>query len=840
MGPLGRFWQYVGLVLLGCWTVEGRAHAVDVLVIFPEGAPLAGDEIPMDVLIHEQGKPVMDWAPEIMVSAGTLVAKGGREREGVWSFRYQAPSRPQAVPIEIRVNGSSYPSSIPVSAELSPLIDSGPIQTGRAGQERALTFQIGHTEPGAKSHLVVGTPEGVVRAVRASEMGVEVDWMPGGDPFPRAIPLGFRDKRQPGTPPAWTVAYLKSYPTLPIRTEAETRVLVKVGGRSYGPIRADANGLAEVKVEVRPGEEVAEVVLTDRLGNVQETAIRLGGDPRPSLVALAEGIGALGERRSVVHVFAIRPDGKAWRGKAPACKTSLGQDLTGVSSGAGAWRFFLPRAPEGAFFDIRVDCALGGQAQTSIRVPVEGSLASVLRLRAYPSELLADMPVTQVEAFLENQAGERLPAESIQLNAQIGHVERLDDESGSASVRGIYNGEAAVAAGEDVLRATWELPQGEGGVWFLVPAGECQEGKDHCLVRARVMDRLGRPLPGIEVNFEAHGEAVVMRSDSRGWASTSLSRGEVDTVFVATMRAGTVEREFALFLGEQQGPLAQDADLSAEIKIQIRAGSVRNVFLNVEPNPMMAGRDVNARIRLKLVDKDGNTVEDDSKEVHATEGVLTRPRLRGGEYESTWAPRPGMARGTVQITATSGTGLFVDTATELEVIPRPIHWAASLEGGWLWGADSISSPWLGLSLDRKLEVAERSLYARFELGHYRIITEGQDTQTGSNVRMEWSLMPVGVGVLARQERGRLGTWIGGSMKMVPYRMGLSFGDESAIPGGRYIAPGGCLFMGAGLRFLSTELYSQVTYELVSLTGDEVGVSGPGGGASIRAGYRFLF
>ena len=39
-------------------------------------------------------------------------------------------------------------------------------------------------------------------------------------------------------------------------------------------------------------------------------------------------------------------------------------------------------------------------------------------------------------------------------------------------------------------------------------------------------------------------------------------------------------------------------------------------------------------------------------------------------------------------------------------------------------------------------------------------------------------MPVGVGVLARQERGRLGTWIGGLMKMVPYRMGLSFGDES--------------------------------------------------------------
>ena len=110
----------------------------------------------------------------------------------------------------IRVNGSSYPSSIPVSAELSPLIDSGPIQTGRAGQERALTFQIGHTEPGAKSHLVALNSGRRGPCCACFRNGRRGGLMPGGDPFPRATSP--RVSRQGGSQarhPVWT-AYLKS------------------------------------------------------------------------------------------------------------------------------------------------------------------------------------------------------------------------------------------------------------------------------------------------------------------------------------------------------------------------------------------------------------------------------------------------------------------------------------------------------------------------------------------------------------------------------------------------------------------------------------------------------
>ena len=158
---------------------------------------------------------------------------------------------------------------------------------------------------------------------------------------------------------------------------------------------------------------------------------------------------------------------------------------------------------------------LGGQAQTSIRVPVEGSLASVLRLRAHSSELLADMPVTQAE-FLENQAGERLPAESIQLNAQL-DVERLDDESGSASVRGIYTGGRGRGLYETFYGRRGSRPRRRGAV-SRASWGMPRSVREDRLVRAWPRTDWGAPLPGIEArDFEAHGEVRVMRSDSRGW-----------------------------------------------------------------------------------------------------------------------------------------------------------------------------------------------------------------------------------------------------------------------------------------------------------------------------------
>jgi hypothetical protein len=816
------------------------AGAAESLLSFPEGPPTTGEEVPLEVILYEDGQRLEGGAPDLVVEAGEILSHEGMRGSGVWRYRYLAPDTPQAVDLRVTHGSEEHLLSIPVSKELPPALDSGPIRTGRAGQTAPIRFEVGGIEPSLAEHIQVAVPEGEVLSVAGAGEKIEVLWRPGPDRFPRAIPIGFRDARQPGAAPSWTVAFLRASVTIPVRTDPGNQVDVEISGRHYGPFVADATGLASAKVQVRPGEEVAKLTLRDDLANTQRSSLSLGGDPSPGIVAIAEGVGVAGEKLSTIHVFAIRADGRAWRGEAPACQTSLGRDLRAIPSGAGAWRYLIPQVPTGSFFDIRVDCVLGARARTSIRVPVESPPASALQLRVYPGEISADRPVAQVEAFLERGSGERVPSMGIELEAELGSVQIMEDESGPAATRGIYAGEAAVAAGGDTIRARWNLPKGSGGAWSLTAAGSCGKGEAHCLVRARASDRLGRPLQGVSVDFHSGGTQLTSITGDSGWASASLSVPAPDDPFVCVLRTGTVEREIVLFEGESTGAEPDAPDLVDEFIVGIRSGRVRNVSLLAEPNPMYAGRDVNARIRLRLVDADGAPVQDETMEIRATEGVITKPRYRGGAYEATWAPRPGMARGTVQITATSGDELFVDTTTELEVSPRPMNTGIGMEGGWIWGADGISSPWLAVHMDRRAAGVERPIFGRFELGAYQLDSIGIDEEADQIITVELDTLPIGMGLLYRQEQGRVSTWLGGSLRVLPYRIQVYFADQQPISQRGVAPPGGSLYAGAGWRLLSSELYAQLSYELLSMPGPEVGFTGSIGGVSIRTGYKILF
>ena len=182
----------------------------------------------------------------------------------------------------------------------------------------------------------------------------------------------------------------------------------------------------------------------------------------------------------------------------------------------------------------------------------------------------------------------------------------------------------------------------------------------------------------------------------------------------------------------------------------------------------------------------------------------------------------------------------MDTATEVEVRPRPMDTGIGMEGGWIWGADGISSAWLGAHIDRRPPGVELPIFGRLEFGKYGIQSTGEDDETGGTVSVELDTVPIGLGILYRQEQGRLSTWLGGSLRIVPYVIQIYFTDQPMIHHRGLAPPGGNLFAGAGWRLLSSELYAQMSYELLSIPGQEVGYTGPIGGVSLRSGYRVLF
>ena len=69
MPRLFRSW----LIWWWCFLSPSAAVAVEVTVVFPEGPPTVGDEIPLEIVLHDAAGPVTGQAPELIVAAGRVV-----------------------------------------------------------------------------------------------------------------------------------------------------------------------------------------------------------------------------------------------------------------------------------------------------------------------------------------------------------------------------------------------------------------------------------------------------------------------------------------------------------------------------------------------------------------------------------------------------------------------------------------------------------------------------------------------------------------------------------------------------------------------------------------------
>ncbi|MDP6934724.1 MAG: hypothetical protein QGG40_17520, partial [Myxococcota bacterium] len=472
VGGLGAFF----LLVIGTVPIrEAEASGAEdgVWLYAPEGDPFPGEVIPLEV--HLDGH-AGDLEPALMARQGVVELVEGKTAQGTWGYRYRAPTEP-GVPMDfvVAIGDRELEFSMNLASALHPAIEVEELIEAMVRPKEAISIPVtahpGFGEKGKgvaldSSSLDFVVAEGEVVGVREEGEQIFVEWMPDDDPFPRAVPIGIQDRRFPRRPPSWTVVRLRAFPRIPVQTEPGTEVRVRIGIRRYGPFVADESGIAITRVEVLPGEERAEVVLVDSVGNEQRSAIALGGNPHPSLVGMVDGPLVSGRRPPVVNLLAVHASGRAWKGTPPTCMTSLGEDAEPVSGEQGRWRVYLPHRPDKSFFDLRVDCDLGSSATTSIRVPVEAAVPARLVLQTYPQELSTDLPLAQVQVTLENHHGDRLPVQDISLEATHGSLS-VDTESDPAVLRADYLGDQAAPFGGDVVTASWNAAEGEGGVWDL-------------------------------------------------------------------------------------------------------------------------------------------------------------------------------------------------------------------------------------------------------------------------------------------------------------------------------------------------------------------------------------
>jgi len=539
-------------------------------------------------------------------------------------------------------------------------------------------------------HVAVGA--GVVRGVREVPGGLEVTLEPGESPFPRYVPVGLLDARRDAAP-AWSGLRIATRPRVALQTEPGTTLRLSVGGRDYGPFRADSSGVVSAVVDQYPGEMVAQAVLTDDLGNETSTSLPLSSHTTPALIGLPSGPIVPGQAPPVVWLRGFHGDGHPWEGSAPACRTPSVGDLEVHPIGRGAWMLPLTELKAVEAVDVRVQCTLGGAAESVVRVPLAEGVATRLRLRLWPEELSRDFPVAEVQVVLEDARGERVPVDGVTITAERGEV-TLDPPEGYTA-RGEYRGEDAVEAGGDVLVATWSPPPGDG--WpQRIEVGHGPVSGGTLAVYGRALDAHGRPIPGVELALSAGGDPVVAVAGDDGWATAEVPLASAGAWVVTARSAHRTSRMVALAGGAPSGGPGIPA-VSLEHDVAITAGRTADVYVTVDPPILYTGANAIAEVRVTVVDRSGNPVLDADVDLTASEGTLGPVfPTSDGRYRAEYTPPPGERPREVVLTARAESA---SSTTRLLLEPRPIERAIGIAFGGITNFGAIASPYLSVDLD---------------------------------------------------------------------------------------------------------------------------------------------
>ena len=679
--------------------------------------------------------------------------------------------------------------------------------------------------------LRVGFAEGEILAVHVDreQQRIRVEWQPGPAPFARTVPVLVADAAHPGHLPARTTVQVRARPTIPITTQPGVAVTATVGGRTHGPFVAGASGQAEVTVEVRPGEQLAKLDLLDPEGGQSTTTLSLAGDPRPGLAAVWDGRAAGGPAAPSVLISAVRDDGRPWRGEPPRCTSSLGAALHLTPLAEGLWRASpgLP-AVEGPEY-VRVDCDLALRAQATVRLPTLARRPAAVHLIASPPQLSSAAPRAVVRAWLESAGGDRLPPDSIELDADLGSI--VDVGTADSVLRATFDGTAAVPVETAHLSARHQGIPGIGRAREL--RLRCTADDQGASIWATVADERGRVLPGAPLQLNVGATTLDAAADAKGAVATKLPGILAGTVVTASSAAAPAVRTLCV-----PGPPEAPPTIDAHLTLPITQGQVREVFLTTTPRVLELSPDATARVSLRLVDGGGNPVTTEDVDVTASTGTVGELRQRpDGSLNAVFVPDPTAGLVPVVITARSPQGSFATTSTELELAPAGTRWWPGIQLGYLTGLSGASSPYVGLNLGYALESLDDRVHIRGSVAGYRLQASVPDPDAQQAVQLRLSALTVGLGADLRAERFRFATWTGASLVLAPTRLQVTYGTTDTVDGLSLSPPGVELRIGGGWALRSGELTAELGWLFLSAGTSDLGWQGSLGGLLATVGYR---
>ena len=313
---------------------------------------------------------------------------------------------------------------------------------------------------------------------------------------------------------AWARTALHASATVELRSDPQVQVSVKVGDRTFGPVRTDKRGKAALAVIVPPGVSRAISTATDAHGNERVESISLDVPEITPLLAVCPAEDA----RDFV-VLAARPDGE------PATRLPLRAQATTIGTGEisepepGVYRTALV-IPNGvqAGERARLSAALAGKPSAAVSCELAVPLERPQRLTVELSRarfVASETEAIRVRVVPEYVGVREKAAFTLGFKVDFGELSQtrvsarepleltwqLPQQLGARS-------EARLSLSGD-LRRTLIVPLQAAAIEALdaqaAPARLPADGHSAARLRVTVRDRFGNPVRGAQLSATARG-----------------------------------------------------------------------------------------------------------------------------------------------------------------------------------------------------------------------------------------------------------------------------------------------------------------------------------------------
>jgi hypothetical protein len=694
------------------------------LVAFLPPGELVGDgQTPATVhvlALSADGKPMIGLNPRVSASDGSV--QGWKDLGGgLYAFQFLPPRLDAARDITLRLRGRTLEKE-ELTAELVVPVRPAPaskIQValdadrGMLGLDVEVGLSIAVSGEIDPADVLISASAGEVVDVTLAAPGrLTGRYVLPKVNFPQVALLAFADRRNPSRVFAQAAIPLFGRTDYPVKTTPGASVVLRVGGRQFGPVVAGADGRARVPIVVPPGVQQG-MMVTTIAGQVSESALDLK-IPETRRLELFPGYASLPADPAVSVPVRV------------AVRTPLGEPDSSakVIFTATAGVFGEPKHEgNGIYVADFTPPELGAATTATLQVAMPGSsiqldkqdihllpvLPAQLTLATDPATLASGQTTFKATATVESVDQEGLSGRQVvfgTLGAKA-KSDPLDLRNGSYRAEFSVTGIGAV----DVL-AVAALPASTNAVDRLVLVAEqgsvANDGVGGALLAVVAVDAFGMPVPGVQVTLRAEGGTVPadVVTDASGVAVIPYTSGT--TVGLVRIEASSGRMRDALALVQApmaSAPFPEGGDAEAVALAQrwsrlvgraspsqgtgvggssMAPAGARIERFEVKAEPASAAPGGSVLLRIRGLDGQNRGVAGRRLEILTSNGQVGAVRdLGGGAYEVALVLAPD-ASGEVKVAVGSAEG------GSAFVLGIPVSGSAPAADAW--GALGAASP----------------------------------------------------------------------------------------------------------------------------------------------------